>query len=235
MKRESIWNKYSEKQLTELEKLCRSYRQFLDDGKTERECVSQMVDRVEAEGYVELSRLIKEKGRIKEGDKIYAVNMEKNIILFHIGSAPLEDGMNILGAHIDSPRLDIKQNPLYEEGDLAYMDTHYYGGIKKYQWVTIPLAIHGVVVKKDGTTVIVSVGADEDDPVFFISDILIHLASEQLDKKASKVIEGEALDIIVGNKPLDGEEKEKVTAGILKILKDEYDIEEEDLISAELE
>jgi len=235
MKRESIWNKYSEKQLTELEKLCKSYREFLDNGKTERECVSQMVDRVEAEGYVELSKLIKEKKKVKEGDKIYAVNMEKNIILFHIGSRPLEDGMNILGAHIDSPRLDIKQNPLYEDGDLAYMDTHYYGGIKKYQWVTIPLAIHGVVVKKDGSTVIISVGEEEDDPVFFISDILIHLAADQMEKKANKVIEGEALDIIVGNKPLEGEEKDKVKAGILKILSEEYDIEEEDFISAELE
>ncbi|MCM1160091.1 MAG: aminopeptidase [Roseburia sp.] len=235
MKRESIWNKYTKEQLKELENLSKSYRSFLDEGKTERECVSQIVNRVEEEGYVELERVRKEKGKLKAGDKVYAVNMDKNVILFHIGSKKLEEGMNILGAHIDSPRLDIKQNPLYEEGDFAYLDTHYYGGIKKYQWVTIPLAIHGVVVKKDGSTILVNVGEDEEDPVFFISDLLIHLAGEQMDKKASKVIEGEALDILVGNKPLEGEEKDKVKAGILKILKEEYDIEEEDFISAELE
>ena len=190
---------------------------------------------MEKEGYVELNKLIKEKGKVKAGDKVYAVNMEKNIVLFQIGTEPIEQGMNILGAHIDSPRLDIKQNPLYEDGDFAYMDTHYYGGIKKYQWVTIPLAIHGVVVKKDGSTVIISIGEEEDDPVFFISDLLVHLSQEQMEKKANKVIEGEALDIIVGNRPLDGVEKDKVKAGVLNILKEEYDIEEEDFISAELE
>lgn len=235
MKRESIWNKYNEKQLKELETLSQNYKKFLDEGKTERECVNVIVDRVEKEGYVELDKLIKEKGKVKAGDKVYAVNMEKNIILFQIGSNPIEEGMNILGAHIDSPRLDIKQNPLYEDGDFAYMDTHYYGGIKKYQWVTIPLAIHGVVVKKDGSTVIISIGEEEDDPVFFISDLLVHLSQEQMEKKANKVIEGEALDIIVGNKPLEGAEKDKVKEGILKILKEEYDLEEEDFISAELE
>lgn len=235
MKRESIWNKYNENQLKELENLSQNYKIFLDEGKTERECVNVIVDRVEKEGYVELNKLIKEKGKVKAGDKVYAVNMEKNIVLFQIGTEPIEQGMNILGAHIDSPRLDIKQNPLYEDGDFAYMDTHYYGGIKKYQWVTIPLAIHGVVVKKDGSTVIISIGEEEDDPVFFISDLLVHLSQEQMEKKANKVIEGEALDIIVGNRPLDGAEKDKVKAGVLNILKEEYDIEEEDFISAELE
>lgn len=235
MKRESIWNKYTKEQLKELEALSSNYRSFLDEGKTERECVSQIVNRIEEEGYVELERIRKEKKKLKAGDKIYAVNMDKNVIMFHIGSKDLEEGMNILGAHIDSPRLDIKQNPLYEEGDFAYLDTHYYGGIKKYQWVTIPLAIHGVVVKKDGSSILINIGEDEDDPVFFISDLLVHLAGEQMDKKANKVIEGEALDIIVGNKPLEKEEKDKVKAGILKILKEEYDIEEEDFISAELE
>lgn len=235
MKRESIWNKYNEKQLMELENLSQNYKKFLDEGKTERECVNVIVDRVEKEGYVELNKLIKEQGKVKSGDKVYAVNMEKNIVLFQIGTEPIEQGMNILGAHIDSPRLDIKQNPLYEDGDFAYMDTHYYGGIKKYQWVTIPLAIHGVVVKKDGSTVIVSIGEEEDDPVFFVSDLLVHLSQEQMEKKANKVIEGEALDIIVGNRPLEGTEKDKVKAGVLQILKDEYDIEEEDFISAELE
>lgn len=235
MKRESIWNKYTKEQLKELETLSKNYRNFLDEGKTERECVSQIVNRIEEEGYVELERIRREKKKLKAGDKVYAVNMDKNVILFHMGSRELEEGMNILGAHIDSPRLDIKQNPLYEEGDFAYLDTHYYGGIKKYQWVTIPLAIHGVVVKKDGSSILINIGEDEDDPVFFISDLLVHLAGEQMEKKANKVIEGEALDIIVGNKPLEKEEKDKVKAGILKILKEEYDIEEEDFISAELE
>jgi aspartyl aminopeptidase len=235
MKTENAWEKYTDKQLKELEKLSDSYRVFLDQGKTERECVSQIVNRIEEEGYIELAKVIQAGRKLKPGDKVYAVNMEKSVVMFQIGKAPIEEGMNILGAHIDSPRLDVKQNPLYEEGDFAYLDTHYYGGIKKYQWVAIPLALHGVIVKKDGTTVIVNIGEDEDDPVFFVSDLLIHLASEQMEKKATKVIEGEALDIIVGNKPLKDEEKDKVTAGILKLLKEQMDIEEADFVSAELE
>lgn len=235
MKTKNAWEKYSEKQLKAVEKLSKGYKKFLDHGKTERECVNQIVEEIEDEGYVELNKLIGSKKKLSKGDKVYAVNMEKAVILFQIGEKPLEEGLNILGAHIDSPRIDVKQNPLYEEGDFAYFDTHYYGGIKKYQWVTIPLAIHGVVVKKDGVTVIVNIGEAEDDPVFFISDLLIHLASEQMEKKANKVIEGEALDIIIGNKPLKDEEKDKVQAGVLKILKEEYGIEEEDFISAELE
>lgn len=235
MKTESVWEKYTDKQLKEVDKLSDSYRKFLDLGKTERECVSEIVNRVEEEGYVELAKVIKAGRKLKPGDKVYAVNMEKSVVMFQIGKAPIEEGMNILGAHIDSPRLDVKQNPLYEDGDFAYLDTHYYGGIKKYQWVAIPLALHGVIIKKDGTTVIVNIGEDEDDPVFFVSDLLIHLAQEQMEKKANKVIEGEALDIIVGNKPLKGEEKDKFTAGVLKILKEQYDVEEKDFISAELE
>lgn len=235
MKTENVWEKYSDGQLKELEELSASYRAFLDLGKTERECVSEIVNRIEDAGYVELARIKKAGKKLKPGDKVYAVNMEKAVVLYQIGSAPIEEGMNILGAHIDSPRMDVKQNPLYEEEGFAYFDTHYYGGIKKYQWVALPLSLHGVVVKKDGTTVIINVGEDEDDPVFFVSDLLIHLASEQMDKKATKVIEGEALDIIVGNKPLKGEEKDKITAGVLKILKDQYDMEESDFISAELE
>ena len=235
MKTESVWTKYSEKQLKELEKLSADYRTFLDEGKTERECVSYIVNRIENEGYVELAKLLKSGKKIKAGAKIYAVNMDKSVVMYHIGKKPLEEGMNILGAHIDSPRMDVKQNPLYEDGDFAYLDTHYYGGIKKYQWVAIPLALHGVIVKKDGTTVIVNVGEEEDDPVFFISDLLIHLASEQMEKKANKVIEGEALDVIVGNKPLKGAEKDKFTAGILEILKEQYGVEEADFISAEIE
>ena len=235
MKTESVWTKYSEKQLKELEKLSTDYRTFLDEGKTERECVSYIVNRIENEGYVELAKLLKSGKKIKAGAKVYAVNMDKSVVMYHIGKKPLEEGMNILGAHIDSPRMDVKQNPLYEDGDFAYLDTHYYGGIKKYQWVAIPLALHGVIVKKDGTTVIVNIGEEEDDPVFFISDLLIHLASEQMEKKANKVIEGEALDVIVGNKPLKGAEKDKFTAGILEILKEQYGVEEADFISAEIE
>lgn len=239
MKTENAWEKYTKTQLEEVDALSRAYRAFLNHGKTERECVKQIVERAKEAGYKELSELIKEGKTCKPGDKVYAVNMEKAVILFRVGSEPLENGMNILGAHIDSPRLDVKQNPLYEDGDFAFLDTHYYGGIKKYQWVTIPLAIHGVVVKKNGEKVVINIGEKEDDPVFFISDLLVHLAAEQLEKKASKVIEGEALDIIIGNRPLqdvkDDEKKEKVQAFTLKLLKEQYEIEEKDFLSAELE
>ena len=239
MKTENAWEKYTKTQLEEVDALSRAYRAFLNHGKTERECVKQIVERAKEAGYKELSELIKEGHTCKPGDKLYAVIMEKAVILFQVGSEPLENGMNILGAHIDSPRLDVKQNPLYEDGDFAFLDTHYYGGIKKYQWVTIPLAIHGVVVKKNGEKVVINIGEKEDDPVFFISDLLVHLAAEQLEKKASKVIEGEALDIIIGNRPLqdvkDDEKKEKVQAFTLKLLKEQYEIEEKDFLSAELE
>lgn len=239
MKTENAWEKYTKTQLEEVDDLSKAYRAFLNHGKTERECVKQIVERAKEAGYKELSELIKEGKTCKPGDKVYAVNMEKAVILFQVGSEPLENGMNILGAHIDSPRLDVKQNPLYEDGDFAFLDTHYYGGIKKYQWVTIPLAIHGVVVKKNGEKVVINIGEKEDDPVFFISDLLVHLAAEQLEKKASKVIEGEALDIIIGNRPLqdvkDDEKKEKVQAFTLKLLKEQYEIEEKDFLSAELE
>lgn len=239
MKTENAWEKYTKAQLEEVDALSKAYRAFLNHGKTERECVKQIVERAKEAGYKELSELIKEGKTCKPGDKVYAVNMEKAVILFRVGSEPLENGMNILGAHIDSPRLDVKQNPLYEDGDFAFLDTHYYGGIKKYQWVTIPLAIHGVVVKKNGEKVVINIGEKEDDPVFFISDLLVHLAAEQLEKKASKVIEGEALDIIIGNRPLqdvkDDEKKEKVQAFTLKLLKEQYGIEEKDFLSAELE
>lgn len=239
MKTENAWEKYTKTQLEEVDALSKAYRAFLNHGKTERECVKQIVERAKEAGYKELSELIKEGKTCKPGDKVYAVNMEKAVILFQVGSEPLENGMNILGAHIDSPRLDVKQNPLYEDGDFAFLDTHYYGGIKKYQWVTIPLAIHGVVVKKNGEKVVINIGEKEDDPVFFISDLLVHLAAEQLEKKASKVIEGEALDIIIGNRPLqdvkDDDKKEKVQAFTLKLLKEQYGIEEKDFLSAELE
>lgn len=246
MEKKNTWETYSKSQLEEVDAFAKEYMQFLDYGKTERECVDSIVNTIEKAGYRELQEIIKKKESLKKGDKVYSVCMNKAIAMFRIGEEPMEQGMNILGAHIDSPRLDVKQNPLYEDGGFAYLDTHYYGGVKKYQWVTIPLAIHGVVVKKDGTTVELAVGENEDDPVFFISDLLIHLAQEQLEKKAAKVIEGEALDVIIGNKPLllgkDKEEKEDnteakdaVKQGILTILKEKYDIQEEDFISAELE
>ena len=249
MLKKCAWENYDEKQQKELENLCVEYREFLDNGKTERECVDVIVNTVEAEGYRELEALIKSGETLKAGDKVYSVWMNKSIVMFQVGKKPLTEGMNILGAHIDSPRLDVKQNPLFEDIDhtFAYLDTHYYGGVKKYQWVALPLAIHGVVVKKDGTTVELNVGENQDDPVFFVSDLLIHLAGEQLEKKAAKVIEGEALDLIVGSKPLIIGEEEKETdeakekaknlvkSGILDILKETYDIEEADFLSAVLE
>ena len=253
MEQKNTWTLYDKKQLKELEAFSKEYMSFLDEGKTERECIDTIVNRIEAEGYKELSTLQETGENLKAGDRVYNVCMNKAIVMFQIGEDIMEKGMNILGAHIDSPRLDVKQNPLYEDGGFALLDTHYYGGVKKYQWVTIPLAIHGVVVKKDGTTVELAVGEDADDPVFFVSDLLIHLAQEQLEKKAAKVIEGEMLDIIIGNKPLkvhknkkdDHKEshkdedksapKDAVKAAVLEILKEKYDFEEEDFLSAELE
>ena len=258
MEKKNIWETFDAKHLKKLENLNLEYRNFLDNSKTERECIDTIVNAIEKEGYRELEVLIENGEKLVKGDKVYSVWMNKSIVMFRIGEKPMAEGINILGAHIDSPRLDIKQNPIYEEGGFAYLDTHYYGGVKKYQWVTIPLAIHGVVVKKDGTTIELNIGENEEDPVFFVSDLLIHLSQEQLEKKASKVIEGEALDIIIGNKPLvidkkaekgkdkehskarDKESekeyaKETVKAGILSILKENYGIEEEDFISAELE
>ena len=250
MEHKNTWENYTAKQGKEVDAFAREYMDFLDNGKTERECIDVIVNTIEKAGYKELDGLIGAGRKLKAGDKVYSVWMNKSIAMFQIGRKDMTEGMNILGAHIDSPRLDIKQNPLYEDGGFAYLDTHYYGGVKKYQWVTIPLAIHGVVAKKDGTTVEINVGEEEDDPVFFVSDLLIHLAQEQMEKKANKVIEGEALDIIVGNKPLvlgsrtakgkdnDAEKdaaKDAVKKGIIDILQKTYGIEEEDFISAELE
>lgn len=241
MERENTWKKADKKVRAQVDAFAKGYMEFLDKGKTERECVDVIVNQIEDAGYIELETAIASGKKLKSGDKVYAVWMNKSVIMFHIGKEPLEKGMNILGAHIDSPRLDIKQNPLYEDGGFAYLDTHYYGGVKKYQWVTIPLAIHGVVVKKDGTTVEINIGEDEEDPVFFISDLLIHLSQEQMEKKGNKLIEGEQLDVVIGNMPMyadgeeDKEEKEAVKKGVLSILKEHYDMEEEDFISAELE
>lgn len=238
MERRNAWKTYTQEQLKELDQINDRYKVCLDEGKTERECIRLTVKEIEKQGYRNLNDI---KGSLKTGDKVYAVCMGKSIAMFRIGKEPLENGMNILGAHIDSPRIDVKQNPLYENEELAYLDTHYYGGIKKYQWVTLPLALHGVIVKTDGTIQEVSIGEKEEDPVFVVTDLLIHLAGKQMEKKASVVIEGEKLDLLIGSRPLEKEErldeseKEAVKANVMRILTDYYDMEEEDFLSAELE
>ena len=233
--KKDVWNSYSASEKKALEKLCLNYCNFLSQCKTERECVKEIIMQAEKCGYKDLNLVLNNKEFLHAGDKVYAVCMKKSVVLFNIGSEPLENGMNILGAHIDSPRLDIKQNPLYEDGGLAYMDTHYYGGIKKYQWVTVPLAIHGVVAKKDGSVVDIVIGEDEADPVFCVTDLLVHLSQEQMQKNAAKVIDGENLDVLVGSIPLKDSEKDAVKANVLKIVGKKYGIEEEDFLSAELE
>lgn len=235
MERKNAWNTYGKREISELEELNSNYIDFLSDCKTERECVKETVRQARKKGYKSLEEVIKKGQPLKQGDKVYAVCMNKTVALFNIGKIPMEQGMNILGAHIDSPRMDIKQNPLYESNNMAYLDTHYYGGIKKYQWVTLPLAIHGVVVKKDGTKVEVNIGEKDTDPVFCVTDLLIHLAGQQMEKNAAKVIEGENLDILVGSIPLEDKEKDAVKEGIIGILKNTYEMEEEDFMSAELE
>lgn len=235
MERTVAWNTYNKTDLRKLETVAKEYRAFLDAGKTERECVIGAIERAKAAGYRDIKDVIAANETLKAGDCVYADCMGKAIMLFIVGKNPMEKGFNIIGAHIDSPRMDLKQNPLYEDGGLAYLDTHYYGGIKKYQWVTIPLALHGVVAKKDGTVVNVVIGEDENDPVVGISDLLIHLSADQMQKKASVAIEGEELNVIIGGMPLKDEEKEPVKANMLRILKEKYDIEEEDFLSAEIE
>ena len=235
MERKVAWKSYTDEERAHLEQVSARYRAFLDNGKTERECVTEVVKLAETKGYTNLEDKIARGEALKAGDKVYSDWMGKSIMLFIIGNAPMEKGINILGAHIDSPRMDVKQNPLYEDGDLAYLDTHYYGGIKNYQWVTIPLALHGVVAKKDGTVVTISVGEDENDPVFCISDLLIHLSHERMGKPANDVIEGEQLDVIIGGAPLNGEDKEPVKRNAMKLISEKYGIEEEDFLSAEIE
>ncbi|MBR1439674.1 MAG: aminopeptidase [Lachnospiraceae bacterium] len=256
MEPKNVWNKYNHKETKAAMDFAEDYKSFLSAAKTEREAVDEIVNLIEKEGYVELERAIEKGKKLKAGDKVYAVQMNKAVCMFRIGKKPMAEGLNILGAHIDSPRMDVKQNPLLERSNIAYLDTHYYGGIKKYQWVAIPLALHGVIAKKDGSIVELRLGEDEDDPVFFVSDLLIHLAGKQLEKKGAEVVEGELLDLIVGNKPIvvepekDGSKKkgkakekpeeekdvkEAVKKGILDILKRDYGMEEEDFISAELE
>lgn len=243
----------------ELDRINQKYKSCLDAGKTERECVELGIRMAEEAGYQSLEEILSSEKKLKAGDRVYAVNMDKMLALFRIGEEPISAGMNILGAHIDSPRVDVKQNPLYENEGFSYLDTHYYGGIKKYQWVAQPLSLHGVIVKKDGTVVKVNIGEDAGDPVFVITDLLVHLAQEQLEKKASKVIDGEKLDLLIGNRPIDavldeintegkdsdspaddgdavrGEQKDAVKANVLRLLKEKYGMEEEDFTSAELE
>lgn len=243
MERMNAWEKYPEgKKREEVFQFAEEYRKFISDCKTERECVTALEAEAKKAGFQNLESIIEKGSKLKAGDKVYANNMGKGLALFVIGKKSLEHGMNILGAHIDSPRMDLKQDPLYEDTDFAMLDTHYYGGIKKYQWVTLPLALHGVIVKKDGTVVQVNVGDKPGDPVFGVSDLLIHLSGEQMEKKAAKVIEGENLDLIIGSIPMEMDKKnekeaakEKVKANIMKILEKEYGIEEEDFLSAEIE
>lgn len=243
MEKKVLWNRYTPEQNEEMSSVCRRYMDCLDEGKTERESARLTIRMAEEAGYRNLKELMESGAQLSTGDKVYYMYNEKLLILYHIGEDPMEQGMNILGAHIDSPRMDVKQNPLYEQGGFAYLDTHYYGGIKKYQWVTLPLAIHGVVIREDGSKVDISIGEKDTDPVFTVSDLLIHLSREQLTKNGAKVIEGESLDILIGSIPgseSDNEEekqdkKDTITANICRILEKEYGFEEEDFISAELE
>ena len=235
MYRKNAWEILKEDEATSMEAFASAYRDFLDKGKTERECVTEAVKQAQAKGFTDMMTLITQGGGLKAGDRVYRDWMGKSILLFVVGSGDITEGMNILGAHIDSPRVDVKQNPLYEDEGFGYLDTHYYGGIKKYQWVTHPMALHGVWVKKDGTKIEIAIGEDADDPVFCFSDLLIHLSQDQMTQPAGKVIDGEALNLIIGHRPATGEEKDAVKTGLLNLLKDKYGIEEEDFLSAELE
>ena len=257
MRKENRWTTYNQKQLTDLNALAEDYRRFLDAAKTEREAAAEVVKRAREAGYRDLDEVVAKGETLRSGDKVYAVWMKKTVALFTIGTEPVEKGLRILGAHIDSPRLDLKQVPLYENTEMAFLDTHYYGGVKKYQWTTIPLAIHGVIAKKDGTVVDVKIGEDETDPVFCVTDLLIHLSKDQMAKVLGEAIKGENLDVLVGSRPASPEKESGKTAGdsaksgedgksdeakkspvkqnILSILKEKYGMEEDDFLSAELE
>lgn len=231
----NAWSKYEENSYKDVFEFNEEYRKFISENKTERLCVNEGVRLAKEHGFTDLEDYIKEKRELKPNDKVYVVNRGKNIVLFVMGKKPLDEGMRILGAHIDSPRLDVKQNPVYESNDFGLLDTHYYGGIKKYQWVTLPMAIHGVVYRKDGSEQVIAIGDNAGDPVVGISDLLVHLSADQLQKNASVVVEGEKLDVTVASIPLKDTEKDAVKANLLKLLKDKYNIEEEDFLSAELE
>ncbi len=241
MERKNVWTASDAAKKEMIFKFCEDYKKYISDCKTERECAAEAIKIAKKAGYKDLKTIIAKNGKLKAGDKVYACHMGKTLALFNIGKQPLENGMKILGAHIDSPRIDVKQNPLYEDSDMALLDTHYYGGIKKYQWVAMPLAIHGVVALKNGKTVDVVIGEDKNDPVVGVTDLLIHLAGEQMEKKGAKVVEGENLDILIGSIPekdetkAEKDAKESVKTGMLRILKEKYGIEEEDFFSAELE
>lgn len=241
MERKNVWTASDAAKKEMIFKFCEDYKKYISDCKTERECAAEAIKIAKKAGYKDLKTIIAKNGKLKAGDKVYACHMGKTLALFNIGKQPLENGMKILGAHIDSPRIDVKQNPLYEDSDMALLDTHYYGGIKKYQWVAMPLAIHGVVALKNGKTVDVVIGEDKNDPVVGVTDLLIHLAGEQMEKKGAKVVEGENLDILIGSIPEKAETKaekdakESVKTGMLRILKEKYGIVEEDFFSAELE
>lgn len=231
-KKKTIWEKRG---LEAINSFSDEYKAYMSVHKTERENVQGMEEGLKQAGAYTLDEVKEKKISLKPGDLVYDDMMKKSLMIVRIGRKPITDGARLLGAHIDSPRLDLKQHPLYEDTDMAFFDTHYYGGIKKYQWVTLPMALHGVIAKKDGTVVNVCVGEDPSDPVFGVSDLLIHLASRQMSKKASEVIEGENLNILVGSRPLEGEDKDAVKAGILALLKEKYDVTEDDLVSAEIE
>ena len=236
MKKELAWDKYDESEVKKVFTLSDEYIKFMSKCKTERECVNEFIKLADKAGFKNLDNVVKNNETLKAGDKVYANNMGKTLAMFVVGKEGFEKGLKILGAHIDSPRLNLKQNPLYEDTELAMMETHYYGGVKKYQWVTIPLAIHGVIVKKDGTSVDIVIGEDDSDPVVGISDLLIHLSADQLDKKGAKVVEGEDLNVLVGSRPIkDKDAKERVKQNILVLLNEKYGITEEDFVSAELE
>ena len=242
MERKNAWEKYPQgEKRNEVFAFAEEYRKFISACKTERECTTYIYDLAKAEGFIDLDEAIAAGAQLKAGDKVMANNMGKGLAMFVLGEKSMEAGMNIVGAHIDSPRIDLKQVPMFEDTQMAMLDTHYYGGIKKYQWVALPLALHGVICKKDGSIVNVNIGDKPEDPVFGISDLLIHLSAEQMDKKAAKVIEGESLDLLIGSIPMTEEEdteekvKDKVKGNILRILEETYGVEEEDFLSAEIE
>ena len=231
MYRKNAWEKYSEKEVKEVYEFGNEYKEFISKCKTEREVTNFSIELLKEKGFKEFNEF----ETLKPGDKVYFVNKGKNVCAYVIGTRKVSDGLRILGAHIDSPRLDLKQNPLYEDHNFTLLDTHYYGGVKKYQWVTIPLALHGVVYKKDGSKVDFVIGEDENDPVVGISDLLPHLAADQMSKVAAKLIEGEKLDVTIGNRPLKDAEKDKFKSFILDLLKAKYNFEEEDFVSSEIE
>lgn len=235
MRKINSFLKYNKNEINQLEKINSLYIDFLNKCKTERECVNEIILQAENAGFINIEKIIAEGRKLSCGDKVFAVHMKKTIILLHIGEYGFSKGLNILSAHLDSPRLDIKQNPIFEDDNLVFLDTHYYGGIKKYQWVSLPLALHGVVIKKDGTVVDINIGDGEDDPVFCITDLLIHLSKDQMKKSAHDVIEGENLNILFGSIPCKCQEKNAIKINIIKILKEQYNMEEDDFLSAEIE